>query len=138
MPNDKNLAWKADDQCLLSLLLSSLTEKAMIEVVGLSTARDVWLTLENTFNHRSKASEIHLKNDLQLMKRGTRPVAAYARAFKGLCDQLHVIDRPIDGIDKVHWFFCGLGVNFSNFSIVQMTLTPLPCFADLVSKAAQL
>ena len=38
------------------------------------------------------------------MKRGTRPVTAYAHAFKALCDQLHVIGRPVDGTDKVHWF----------------------------------
>ncbi len=59
-PNDKHLAWKVADQRLLSLLLSSLTEEAMAEVVGLSTARDVWLTLENTFSHRSKARELRL------------------------------------------------------------------------------
>ena len=58
----------------------------MAEAVGLSTSRKVWTALENTFSHHSKASEIHLKDDLQLMKRDTRPVTAYARAFKALCD----------------------------------------------------
>uniref|UniRef100_A0A2N9IZ37 Reverse transcriptase Ty1/copia-type domain-containing protein n=1 Tax=Fagus sylvatica TaxID=28930 RepID=A0A2N9IZ37_FAGSY len=102
-PNPKHLAWKATNQRLLSLLLSSLTEEAMAEVVGLSTSREVWTALENTFSHRSKAREIRLKDDLQLMKRGTRPVTAYARAFKALCDQLHAIGRPVDGTDKTHW-----------------------------------
>ena len=51
MPNIKYLAWKNIDQRLLSLLLSSLTEEAMAEVVGLSTSREVWLALENTFSH---------------------------------------------------------------------------------------
>ena len=40
-PNTKHLAWKATDQRLLSLLLSSLTEEPMAEVVGLSTSREV-------------------------------------------------------------------------------------------------
>ena len=101
-PNTKNLAWKATDQRLLSLLPSSLTEEAMAEVVGLSTSREVWTALENTFSHRSKAREMHLKDDLQLMKHSTRPVIAYARAFKALCDQFHAIDRLVDGTDKVH------------------------------------
>ena len=101
-PNTKNLAWKATDQRLLSLLPSSLTEEAMAEVVGLSTSREVWTALENTFSHRSKAREMHLKYDLQLMKHSTRPVTAYARAFKALCDQFHAIDRLVDGTDKVH------------------------------------
>ncbi|XP_075666058.1 uncharacterized protein LOC142635884 [Castanea sativa] len=134
-PNNKHLAWKAADQRLLSLLLSSLTEEAMAEAVGLSTSREVWTALENTFSHRSKAREIRLKDDLQLMKRGTRSVTAYARAFKALCDQLHAIGRPVDGTDKVHWFLRGLGPDFSSFSTAQMAQTPLPCFSDLVSKA---
>ena len=74
----------------------------MAEAVGLSTSREVWTALENTFSHRSKAREIPLKDDLQLMKCGTRPVIAYARAFKALCDQLHAICCPVNGIDKVH------------------------------------
>ena len=85
-PNIKHVAWKHTDQRLFSLLLSSRTEKAMVEVVGLSTSREVWVALENTFNHHSKAREICLKDDLQLMKRGTRSVSEYACAFKALCD----------------------------------------------------
>ena len=62
--NPKYLAWRAADQQLLCLLLSSLTEEAMAVVVGLSTARDVWLTLETAFSHHSKARELRLKDDL--------------------------------------------------------------------------
>ncbi|KAG6753564.1 hypothetical protein POTOM_041542 [Populus tomentosa] len=108
-PNRSHLAWKATDQRLLSLLLSSLTEEAMAEAVGLSTSREVWTALETTFSHRSKAREIRLKDDLQLMKRGTRPVTVYAHAFKAL------------------YFF--------TFSTAHMAQTFLPCFTDLVSKA---
>ncbi|RVW78750.1 hypothetical protein CK203_059316 [Vitis vinifera] len=64
----KYLAWKAADQRLLCLLLSSLTEEAIAVIVGLSTAREVWLALENTFSHHLKAHELRLKDDLQLMK----------------------------------------------------------------------
>jgi hypothetical protein len=134
-PNSSHLAWKATDQRLLSLLLSSLTEKAMAEAVGLSTSHEVWTALESTFSHRSKAREIRLKDDLQLMKRGTRPVTVYAHAFKVLCDQLHVIGHPVDETEKVHWFLRGLGPDFSTFSIAHMAQALLPCFSDLVSKA---
>ncbi|KAL5763026.1 hypothetical protein ACOSP7_019290 [Xanthoceras sorbifolium] len=133
-PNPKHLAWKTSDKCLLSLIFSSLTEEAMAEVVGLSTSREVWTVLENTFSHRSKTREISLKDDLQLMKRGTRSVTVYARAFKALCDQLHAIGRPIEDTDKVRWFLRGLGTDFSSFSTAQMTQAYLLRFSDLVSK----
>ena len=106
----------------------------MAEAVGLSTSRKVWIALENTFSHRSKAHEIRLKDDLQLMKRDTRPVTAYARAFKPLCDQLHAIGHPVDGTNKVHWFLRSLEPDFSNFSTAQMVQTPSLAFPTLCLK----
>lgn len=87
----------------------SPTEESLAEIVGLSTAREVWLALETVFSHRSKAREIHLKDELQLMKRGSRPVTDFARAFKSLYDQFHATGRPVDSTNKVHWFLRGLG-----------------------------
>ncbi|KAG6779661.1 hypothetical protein POTOM_016055 [Populus tomentosa] len=109
----------------------SLTEEALPEIVGFSTAHDVWLTLETTFNHKYKTREIYLKDELQSMKRATRSVTDFARVFKGFCDQLHTIGRPVDNTEKVHWFLCGLGANFSSFSSAQMALTPLPSWVTL-------
>ena len=40
-PNIKHFAWKNINQRFFSLLLSSLTKEAMVEVVGLSTSREV-------------------------------------------------------------------------------------------------
>ena len=129
------MAWRAADQRLLYLLLSSLTEEFIVVVVGLFTARDVWLALKATFDHHSKARKLRLKDDLQLMKHGTKHVVEYVRAFKTICDKLHAIGRPVEDIDKVHWFLRGLDTDFSAFSTAQIALTPIPCFADLISKA---
>lgn len=65
-PNNSHLAWKATDQHFLNLnlLISSLIEEAMDEVVDLSTSREVWTALENTFSHYFKTREIHLTYDL--------------------------------------------------------------------------
>ena len=58
------LAWKVANQRLLYLLLSSLTEEAIVVIVSLSTARDIWFALETTFNYHLKAHELRLKDDL--------------------------------------------------------------------------
>ncbi|KZV45703.1 hypothetical protein F511_26729 [Dorcoceras hygrometricum] len=127
-------AWHTQDQRLLSLLLSSLTEESMAEVIGCITSRAVWVALEAAFSHRSKSRELRLKDYLQLMKKGNRTVSGYGRQFKSLCDQLAAIGRPVDETDKAHWFLHGLGSSFSSFSAAQMALTPLPIFQDLLSK----
>lgn len=65
----KFLEWKAIDQCILSLLLSSLSKEAMAAAIGLPTSRDVWLALEHAFSHGFKTCEIRLKDKLQLIKK---------------------------------------------------------------------
>jgi hypothetical protein len=136
--NPKFLEWKAKDQQILSLLLSSFSEEAMAVTVGLTTSRDVWLALERVFSHGSKTREIRLKVELQLMKKGSRTVAEFSRDFKTLCDQLLATGRPVDeSTDNSHWFLRGLGTDFSGFSSTQLALSSLPRFHDLVPRAGR-
>ncbi|KAJ0020179.1 hypothetical protein Pint_32711 [Pistacia integerrima] len=123
------------DQTLLSLLYSSLTEESMSEVLGLSHAHEAWTTLEASFSHRSKTRELQLKDELQLMQRGSKSVAEFSRLFKGICDQLAAIGRPIDDLDKVHWFLRALGPDYKIFSTTMLSQLPLPSFVDIVPKA---
>ncbi|KZV37213.1 hypothetical protein F511_04632, partial [Dorcoceras hygrometricum] len=115
VPNRAYDAWHTQDQRLLSLLLCSLTEESMAEVIGCTTSRAVWLALEAAFIHRFKSRELRLKDDLQLMKKVNRTVFEYGRQFKSLCDQPAAVGRLIDETDKSHWFLCGLVSSFSSF-----------------------
>lgn len=80
----------------------------MAEAICLSISLEVWTAHKNTFNHHSKAYEIRLKDDLQLMKHDTRSVTIYIHEFKTIYDQFCSIGRLVDGIDKFHWFLYGL------------------------------
>jgi len=62
-------------------------------------------------------------------------VAEFSHLFKGLCDQLAAIGRPIDDLDKVHWFLRALGPNYKIFSTTMLSQSPLPSFADIIPKA---
>ncbi|KAL6347067.1 hypothetical protein AAG906_012318 [Vitis piasezkii] len=107
----------------------------MSEVLGLSHAHEAWTTLEAPFSHRSKTRELQLKDELQLMQRGSKSVAEFSRLFKGLYDQLAAIGRPIDDSDKVHWFLRALGPNYKIFSSTMLSQLPLPSFANIIPKA---
>ena len=76
-----------------------------------------------------------MKDELQLIKKGTKSVAEYSRAFKTVCDQLLAMGCPVDDTDKVHWFLQGLGAGFSSFSTTIMSHSPIPSFKDVVLKA---
>src|ERR1044072_5376690 len=104
--------WQTRDRNVNSLLLSSLTEEALAETLSATTAREVWITLHSASAYRSKARELRLRDELQLMRRGSLFVSEYGRKFRTICDQLAVIGAPTKlsstNDDKVHWFLRGL------------------------------
>ncbi|GJX52903.1 hypothetical protein Tco_0281272 [Tanacetum coccineum] len=75
-PNPQALAWTEVDQRTVILLEFSLTEEAAAEVLSLTTAREIWLSLEAlltvTFEH------IHsLRDSLRQLTKGTASVSDY-------------------------------------------------------------
>ncbi|OIW15216.1 hypothetical protein TanjilG_08808 [Lupinus angustifolius] len=107
----------------------------MTVVIECYTSRDTWLALEATFSDKSKAQELRLKDELQLIRKGSRTVLDYGKHFKSLCGQLVAIGRSVDDSDKSHWFLHGFGTVFSSFSATQMAQVPLPNFSELLSRA---
>ena len=107
----------------------------MSEVLGLRHSHEAWRALEVSFSSRLKTCELQLKDELQLMQRGFQSIAEFSRTFKGLCDQLAVIGRPIDDTDKVHWYLQALGPDYKIFSTTMMSQLSLPSFVKIVPKA---
>jgi hypothetical protein len=69
------------------------------------------------------------------MKKDTRSVVEYSREFKSVCDQLAAMGRPVDDLDKIHWYLRGLGSAFSTFSTTQLSLPSLTSFTEIVPMA---
>ncbi|GJR67876.1 retrovirus-related pol polyprotein from transposon TNT 1-94 [Tanacetum coccineum] len=93
-PNPDLLTWTEDDQRAVILLQSSLTEEAAAEVLGLTTAHQIWLSLEAAYSNAS-VERIHLLRDsLRQLKKGTSSVSDYCHRFKALCNQLSAIGHP--------------------------------------------
>ncbi|MFS7997506.1 putative RNA-directed DNA polymerase [Helianthus anomalus] len=135
VPNPDFETWKDTDQKVLWLIQSSLSEEAMNEVIGLSTARQVWLAFENAYSHCSLERMHTLRDTLRQLQKGSSTVSEFGQKFKLLCDQLAAIGHPVDENDKCHWFLCGLGSAFETFSTAHYALPTPTVFRDLLSKA---
>ncbi|KAI3514490.1 hypothetical protein L1887_12931 [Cichorium endivia] len=135
VPNPAYSTWVELDHRALILLNSSLTEEAAAETLGLLTAHAIWSALEKAYSN-SSVERIHsLRDSLRTMTKGTDSVSDYSRKFKNYCDKLSAIGYPVDDMDKLHWFLCGLGASFETFSTAIRTSKPAPIFRDLVAQA---
>ncbi|KAL9993023.1 putative transcription factor interactor and regulator CCHC(Zn) family [Helianthus debilis subsp. tardiflorus] len=127
--------WMHEEQQDIIILNASLTEEALAVTVGSSSARDIWVALEATFCNTSVERVQNLRDNLRALKKGDKSVADYGREFKSICDQLHAVGHPVDSMDQLHWFLCGLGKAFESFSTTIRSSRPVPNFADLLASA---
>nr|GEY88124.1 RNA-directed DNA polymerase, eukaryota [Tanacetum cinerariifolium] len=134
-PNPTYATWHGPDQRALILIQSSLSEEAMAEILGHTTARATWCALEAAYSHDSVERMHTLRDSLRQIRKGSSTVVEFAWKFKTICDQLNAIGHPLDDTDKSHWFLCGLGSSFETFSTTQRLIRPRPSFRDIVSQA---
>ncbi|KAF5788268.1 putative RNA-directed DNA polymerase [Helianthus annuus] len=134
-PNPAFTAWSISDQQAILILNSSLTEEAVAEILGLSTARQIWTALEAANNNTSLERMHLLRDNLRRLAKGSSTVADYGRRFKAICDQLSAIGHPVKDTDKTHWFLCGLGSTFESWSTAVCTTREPLSFRDLLTKA---
>ncbi|KAJ0530434.1 putative transcription factor interactor and regulator CCHC(Zn) family [Helianthus annuus] len=133
--NPDYVTWIQHEQQAIIILNASLTEEALSITVGLTSARDIWVALEAAFCNTSVERVQNLRDNLRDLKKGDKTVAEFGRDFKAICDQLSAIGHPVDAMDQLHWFLCGLGTTFESFSTTIRAARPLPNFSDLVASA---
>ncbi|KAJ0550750.1 putative RNA-directed DNA polymerase [Helianthus annuus] len=134
-PNPEFVTWTESDQKAALLILSSLTEEAAAEVLGLNRAKEIWSALENLYSNASAERVQNLRDSLSQLQKGTSSVTEFSSRFKLLCEKLAAIGHPVTESDKLHWFLRGLGPSYEIFSTAIRAVKPAPLFRDLVTQA---
>ncbi|KAL5826508.1 hypothetical protein ACOSQ4_018305 [Xanthoceras sorbifolium] len=67
--SDEFLAWKKNDQLLVCWMISTLSKSVVGEVTRCVTAFEVWTTLEKLYSRQSKVSILHLRSQMQNLKK---------------------------------------------------------------------
>lgn len=65
-------------------------------MVRLKTTSEVWIALTDAYARESQEREFYLRSQLQIFKKGSSSISNYIRKFKGLCDDLAAIGKPIE------------------------------------------
>ena len=84
-------AWKIKDKALLSLINSTLTPQVFSLLVGITSLREIWNTLEQRFTSTSRANILNLKLELQGLKKGNESVNSFLQKIKVARDKLLVV-----------------------------------------------
>ena len=108
LPNPLFTRWFQQDQIILSLLVSSLSEGVLTQIVGLSTSRQDWLALERMFSAHSQARITRIRFQLSTLKKGDSSITDYFQKAKNLSDTLAAIGKPLEDCEIVSYLLAGL------------------------------
>nr|CAN83340.1 hypothetical protein VITISV_021483 [Vitis vinifera] len=113
--------WSHNDGLLTSWLLGLMTKEVMLLLDGTETAYDVWNSLGEKLIPMTKEKE-----------KGTRSLDEYLREFKGICDALAAVRKPVSDLDKVFQLAQGLGTKYMDFRVAMLSKPPYLSYNQFV------
>ncbi len=124
-PNPDFLSWRKTDQFVLSCINATLTQSILAQVLGHSTAHQVWASLHLMFLEQSQARFDLLKGDIQSIQKGTSSISEYLNRLKHIADSLAALQHLVPDKELVGHALNGLGPEYTNF-VVMMENRELP------------
>lgn len=112
--NPEYTSWYHQDQLVLSVINSSLTEDVLSIVVDATSARDAWSTLERSFASRSKARIMQIRMQLTTIQKKDLSIADYFRKVKRLADTLAAIGKCLEDEELIAYLLRGLGSDYDS------------------------
>ncbi|XP_019179907.1 PREDICTED: uncharacterized protein LOC109175113 [Ipomoea nil] len=106
--NLSHAIWIQQDQSILSMLISSMTEEVLYLAIGHSTSRAVWVAVETASGSVSRSLSLSLLSQLQGLQQGDSSPAVYLGKAQVLVEQLAQAGRPISLDEQNLHVFRGL------------------------------
>lgn len=88
---------------------------------------------EEAFAQDIKHREQSLIRKLHTCKEDNLSTPNYLKPFKGIRDEIAIIEKPFFDDDKVSWLANGFGLRYMNFVDSQLYKPPNPTFSQFVS-----
>ncbi|XP_019189980.1 PREDICTED: uncharacterized protein LOC109184433 [Ipomoea nil] len=108
VPNPAYKAWIKQDQTLLSLLISSLSDEVMHLAVGKSTSKDVWESISAGLGSSTRARTLGLLSQFHGLRQGGSSTSDYLGRAQLLVEDLAQAGRPISLDEQNMFVFRGL------------------------------
>ena len=108
-------AWWRQDQQVLSLIVTSLSESVLSCVIRKNTAKEAWSALSSYCSSTNPSRIMHLHNRLHNNSKGTRSVAEFVQEIQRTCDELAAAGHPVQETVSIYALLRGLGPSYSSF-----------------------
>ncbi|XP_019200073.1 PREDICTED: uncharacterized protein LOC109193674 [Ipomoea nil] len=136
VPNPAHKAWVLQDQSILSMLISSMSDEVLHLVVGRETAAEVWSSIVTALGSSTQARCLSLLGQFQSLRQGNLSTAEYLGRAEVLVEALAQAGRPLSSSEQMLYVLRGLrqDLRVMAASLTATTNTvSLPQLADFLS-----
>jgi hypothetical protein len=101
--NPEYTSWYHQDQLVLNVINSSLSEVVLSNVVGAATACEEWSTLERMYASSSRARIMQMGMQLATIQKNELSIADYFNKVKKLADTLAAISKRLESEEFISY-----------------------------------
>uniref|UniRef100_A0A2N9GHH1 Retrovirus-related Pol polyprotein from transposon TNT 1-94-like beta-barrel domain-containing protein n=1 Tax=Fagus sylvatica TaxID=28930 RepID=A0A2N9GHH1_FAGSY len=109
--------WFEVDQLLLRVLVSTISEPLVSNLVGLTSSKAVWVSLEKMFSSQSCARIMQTRYNLATLCKGNLSITDYFQKAKSLSDLLSSIGEPLNDSNLTSAILAGLPFDYNSLVI---------------------
>jgi hypothetical protein len=133
VPNPAFALWKAQEQQVLSYLVTSVSRDVLIQIAALPSATEVWKHIQTSFTSQSRARVINTRMALAMTKKGSSTVAEYISKMKILVDEMASAGKKLDDEELTSYILAGLDSEYNSIvSSIAARVEPIS-FGELYS-----
>jgi glutathionylspermidine synthase len=114
VPNLAFALWKAQEQHVLSYLLTSVSHDVLIQIAALPSATEVWKHIQTSFTSQSHARVINTRMALATTQKGSSTVAEYISKIKTLADEMASGGKKLDDEELTSYILAGLDSEYNS------------------------
>jgi glutathionylspermidine synthase len=134
VPNPAFALWKAQEQQVLSYLLTSVSRDVLIQIVALPSATEVWKHIQTSFVSQSRARVINTRMALVTTQKGSSTVAEYISKMKTLADEMASAGKKLDDEELTSYILARLDSEYNSIvSSIAARVEPIS-FGELYSQ----
>jgi hypothetical protein len=108
------MVWKAQEQQVLSYLLSSMSRDILVQITALPTAAAIWKHLETSYASQSRARVINTRMALATTQKGSSSAAEYVIKMKTLADEMASDGKKLDDEELISYILAGLDYEYNS------------------------
>lgn len=109
------------------VLTATLTEEVLVQVMGCSTAAEIWAILHSIFSAQSSSQVVHTRLQLASLKKGAETPTAYFNRAKALVTTLAGAGQHVSDQEFAVFLLAGLGTEYDSFVTSISTQPTLAC-----------